>query len=472
MERRTKIVCTIGPATQDYEKLKELMLAGMNVARLNFSHGTHDEHLQRIQNIRRAEKELGCRVAILQDLQGPKIRIGRLVNEGFPIHEGEELILTAEPLELCGRDRVYVTYPALAEEVQVGNRILIDDGNLEVEVVGVEGNNVITKVILDGVLKSRKGVNLPNIKSASKALTDKDLHDLRFGLEQDVDWIALSFVRSAHDVEHLQALIRAHGANRKVIAKIEKPEALTDLQNIVDVSDGIMVARGDLGIEVPMHEVPVWQKQIIRAALDEAKPVITATQMLESMIQNPRPTRAEASDVANAVWDGTDAVMLSAETAAGTYPIEAVKAMASIITSVENSRQEAYHSENIHDDIGEVTEAISVSAYNLAKSVDAKAIVCLTHSGKTALAMARHRPRMPIFAFTPDEKVISQLCLAWGTIGLYMSEQDSTDEAIFNVHETLKAGGFIQSGDTIVLTAGMPFMKKGQTNMVHLSRVE
>jgi pyruvate kinase len=472
MLRRTKIVCTIGPSTQSYEMIKELMLAGMNVARLNFSHGTHEEHAQRIVNIRRAEKELGCRVAILQDLQGPKIRIGRLANDEFPIHPGEELILTTEPLEISGRDRVYVTYPALVEEVVIGNRILIDDGNIELEVMGTKGNNVITKVILDGILKSRKGVNLPNIKTASTALTEKDLVDLEFGLKADIDWIALSFVRSASDVQDLVDRIKASGENRKVVAKIEKPEALLDLRNIINVADAIMVARGDLGIEMPMERVPLWQKEIIRRALDQAKPVITATQMLESMTQNPRPTRAEASDVANAVWDGTDAVMLSAETASGEFPLESVRAMAAIIDAVEGSRRETHHSEHIEDDHGEVTEAISSIACQIAKTVRAKAIVCLTHSGATARSIARHRPRLPIYACIPDEKVISQMSLLWGTSGFMIEEQDNTDSAIRAVHEKLKSKNLVKDGDLIVLTAGMPFMKKGQTNMVHVSRIE
>lgn len=475
MNRRTKIVCTIGPATQDMERLKQLIQAGMNVARLNFSHGTHEEHRERILRIRQAAKEMGEEIAILQDLQGPKIRLGRLLNEGFAIVQGEILTLTTEPLELCTKERIYVSYPALAQEVIVGNRILVDDGNVELEVTAVlDETDINVKVISGAMLKSRKGVNLPNINAKQPALTEKDILDLKFGLAEGVDWVALSFVRHHTDVMTLRNMIRETDPHNqvKIIAKIEKPEAVNDLDAIIAQADGIMVARGDLGIETPMEQLPIFQKKIIRKCLNAAKPAITATQMLESMIHNPRPTRAEASDVANAVWDGTDAIMLSAETASGSYPIEAVATMDQIARVIEASPLITRRAAKGENEAKDVTEGISASACKLAKELGAQAIVCLTHSGTTAQTIAHHRPEVPIYACSANPKVVNQLPLLWGTKGILIPFQHNTDDAIDTVQQVLKSKGLVKSGDCIVITAGMPIPDRGKTNMILVKQID
>ncbi|MDX1439507.1 MAG: pyruvate kinase [Rubricoccaceae bacterium] len=470
-DRRTKIVCTLGPATSSRKAIKALIGAGMDVARLNFSHGTHSDHEKLINIVREEARAAGKRVPILQDLQGPKIRIGTMKKGGVLLRKGDSLVLTSEPMEKGTKKKVYVSYPALAREVQVGGRILVDDGHIELEIADVKQGEVQTEVIVGGVLRSRKGVNLPAIRTSSPSLTEKDLKDLEFGLSHDVDFVALSFVRSGDDVEALLERIEASGKNVGVIAKIEKPEAVTDFDAILSRSDAIMVARGDLGIEIPMQEVPVVQKQLIRKCLQAAKPCITATQMLDSMIENPRPTRAEASDVANAVLDGSDAVMLSGETASGKHPIRAVEVMDEIVRSVENQRrrlggQEATNEPDQTD--AQITQAISYTAVRLAEEVDAKALCCLTHSGATAKAIASHRPEVPIFAFTEDEKVASRMSLLWGTRGLLIQNQNYTDMAVKAVHAKLLEYDLAELGERIVVTAGLPLPAKGLTNMVHV----
>lgn len=478
MTRRTKIICTLGPSTTDRAVLRRLIEAGMNVARLNFSHGTHDDHKMMITRLREAADELDTRVPILQDLQGPKIRVGNLKGGGVLIHEGRPLVLTSKPLEVSTRDRVYVNHPSLASDVEVGGRILLDDGLLELEVVGVRDGEVITEVVVGGPLRSKKGVNMPHARASAPSLTEKDLNDLEFGLSMDVDLIALSFVRTEADVSNLVSRIRDTGKKVGVIAKIEKPEAVHKIDLILDEADGIMVARGDLGIEIPMAKVPGAQKELIRKSLAAAKPVITATQMLESMIDNPRPTRAEASDVANAVLDGSDAVMLSGETAVGKHPVRVVEAMVQIIEEAERNRSSAPRSHHLeHEWITDgqssrkVTESVSVSACRLAERVHARAIACLTASGATARAIARHRPNMPIYAFTDDERLVGQLGLLWGTKAFAIPFQRDTDAGVQLVHETLESEDFVASGDLVVLTAGMPLPAKGRTNMVHVGRV-
>lgn len=472
--RRTKIVCTLGPAVSTREAIRALIEAGMDVARLNFSHGTHDDHRRMMGLVREEAERAGRAVPVLQDLQGPKIRIGEMKNGAVLLHKGQPLVLTAEPVRLGSRKRVHVSYDALADEVVDGGRILIDDGNIELRVVEINGPEVVTEVIVGGPLRSRKGVNLPLIRTSRPSLTPKDLEDLEFGLDNDVDFIALSFVRSGDDVRDLTRRIRERGKDISVIAKIEKPEAVDDFAAILDQAGGIMVARGDLGIEIPMQEVPIVQKQLIRRCLQAAKPVITATQMLESMMDNPRPTRAEASDVANAVLDGSDAVMLSGETAAGKYPVRAVEVMAEIIHSVEGKRrglggQEA--ASEVTENASRITQAISFTAVRLASEVKAKALCCLTHSGATARAIARHRPDAPIYAFTDDPRVVGQLALVWGTEAVAIPFQPHTDEGIKAVHRGLVERGLAQDGDRIVVTAGLPLPVKGLTNMIHVSTV-
>ena len=473
--RRTKIVCTLGPASSDRDTVRALIRAGMDVARLNFSHGTHDDHRRLIEFVREAADEEGKVVPILQDLQGPKIRIGPVRNGGVLIHKGQKLILTTEPLELSDRDRVYVNYSTLPHDVSRGGRILIDDGLLELQVEDIRDGEIVTEVIVGGPLRSRKGVNLPDIRTSTPSLTTKDIEDLEFGLSMDVDLIALSFVRDVVDVMNLMNRVRESGKRVMVIAKIEKPEAVRKIDHILAEADAIMVARGDLGIEMPIAQVPSTQKMIIHKCIAAAKPVITATQMLESMIDNPRPTRAEASDVANAVVDGSDALMLSGETAVGKHPARVVEVMADIIIEAEQHTRQyqnpltapvvsRFRSED-------VTQSVSYTACHIAEQVGAAAIACLTASGATARAIARHRPSAPVYAFTDDERVVRQLGLVWGTKSFQIPFQRDTDEGVDLVHRILIEKALVKKDDLIVITAGMPLPAKGRTNMVHVSRV-
>lgn len=472
VSRRTKIVCTMGPAVSTREGVRALIAAGMDVARLNFSHGSHDDHRRIIGLVREEAKRAGRPVPVLQDLQGPKIRLGMVKADGVLIHPGETVTLTSEPVAEGTAARVHVSYSALAEEVSVGNRILLDDGHLELVVTDIDGLDVKTEVVVGGPLLSRKGVNLPELKSARPSLTEKDLRDLAFGLAHDVDFIALSFVRSGGDVSDLVERVRANGRAVSIISKVEKPEAVEDFPDILSKSDGIMVARGDLGIEIPMQQVPIVQKRLIRACLEASKPVITATQMLESMMENPRPTRAEATDVANAVFDGTDAVMLSGETAAGKYPVKTVEVMAEIIMAAESNRR-AFGGREADDVVSNhahrVTQAISFTAVRLAMETGAVAICCLTHSGGTARAVASHRPDVPIYAFTDDERAVGRIGLTWGTTPIHIAFQKHTDDGIRSVHEELLGRGLANAGDRVVVTAGLPLPAMGLTNMVHVT---
>jgi pyruvate kinase len=471
MSRRTKIVCTLGPASSDKATIRALIDAGMDVARLNFSHGAHADHRKVIEFIREAAAEAGKIVPILQDLQGPKIRIGNVKGGVVLIREGRQLILTTQPLAESTAERVYVNYPTLAQDVEVGRRILLDDGQLELEVIEVRETEVVTKVIVGGPLRSRKGVNLPHIRTSTPSLTEKDLEDLEFGLAMGVDLVALSFVRDEADVRDLIRRVRESGRRVGVIAKIEKPEAVARIDQILATADGIMVARGDLGIEMRLSKVPGAQKRIIKKCLAAAKPAITATQMLESMIENPRPTRAEVSDVANAVLDGSDAVMLSGETAVGKHPVRVVEVMDQIIREAERHYGQIIDYQPDQHAAFDITEATSYTAYQLAGQVGAVAIACLTASGATARAIARHRPRVPVYAFTDDERIVGQLALTWGTKAFAIPFQRDTDEGVSCVHDVLVEHGYVRSGDLVIITAGMPLPAKGRTNMVHVSRV-
>jgi pyruvate kinase len=474
MDRRTKIVVTLGPASSSREVVRGLIEAGMDVARLNFSHGNHDDHRERMRLVREESERAGRIVPILQDLQGPKIRLGHVANGGVLLHKGKDLVLTTRRLEESTAERAFVSYDDLPTDVQPGGRILIDDGLIELRVREVDDSEVLTEVIVGGPLRSMKGVNLPHIRTSRPSLTSKDLEDLEFGLAHNVDFIALSFVRSGSDVEALLERVRESGRTVGVVAKIEKPEALDHFDEILKKVDGIMVARGDLGIEMPMQEVPIVQKRLIRRCLDVGRPVITATQMLESMIENPRPTRAEASDVANAVLDGSDAVMLSGETAAGKYPVRTVEVMAEIIRTAEaNRRQLGVWQTGARgtSDSDRLTEAISYTSVQLAQEVDAVAIACLTHSGNTARAIARHRPNVPVYAFTDNQRAVGQLALVWGTRGIGIPFQYHTDDGIGTVRRLLTERGLARPGDRIVITAGLPLPAKGMTNMVHVSQL-
>ena len=382
---------------------------------------------------------------------------------------GQKLTIASEPLEFGTSEIINVSYPSLSDDVSIGGEILLDDGNLELKVVGFEGKNVITEFVVGGTLSSRKGVNLPNILTSTPALTKKDLADIKFGLSMKVDIVALSFVRSSEDVQQLVDIIRKAQHRPMVIAKIEKPEALDCINEIIAISDGVMVARGDLGIEMRLSKVPAAQKRIISKSRRASKPVITATQMLESMIENVRPTRAEVSDVANAVLDGSDALMLSGETAVGIHPVKAVEVMSRTIIEAEILlfEQQITRIRSIGNPT--TTEAISQTAYFMAHEVNAKAIVCLTSSGSTARFIARHRPHVPLYAFTDDKRILGQLALSWGTKGFYIPFQSDTDEGIAMVHDVLKEQGLADTGDTVILTAGMPLPAKGRTNMLLVS---
>jgi pyruvate kinase len=472
VNRRTKIVCTLGPSSSDEPTIRGLVEAGMDVARLNFSHGTHTHHREVIRLVREAAKDAGKTIPILQDLQGPKIRVGQMRDDGVELVVGAQLILTTEAQALSDEHRVYINYPTLSEDLEAGAAIILDDGNLELKVREVRGRELVTEVVVGGVLRSRKGVNLPNVKTSTPSLTEKDLEDLRFGLAEGVDIIALSFVRDESDVSDLIWRVREAGQRVSIIAKIEKPEAVSRTDQILSKADGLMVARGDLGIEMSLSELPGIQKRIIRKCQEAAKPVITATQMLESMINNPRPTRAEVSDVANAVLDGTDAVMLSGETAIGRHPVRVVESMVRIIKEAEKHLWEQGEDRlDARSSTHEVTEAVSKTAYQLARQVGAVAIVCLTASGATARSIARHRPRVPVLAFTDDERVVGQLALTWGTKGFAIPFQADTDGGIKLVHDVLKQNHLARPGDVVVMTAGMPLPARGRTNMVHVTRL-
>lgn len=476
MDRRTKIVCTLGPATTDPDTIQRLVAAGMDVARLNFSHGSHEEHIQRIERVREAAEEEGRVVTILQDLQGPKIRVGDVEEGSVMLNEGDEVTVTSDFLAESTKERIFIDYDALVREAREGERILIDDGLLELRVIGKNDGELKAVVVEGGPLRSRKGVNLPNLRTSTPPMTEKDLKDLEVGLELDVDAVALSFVQKRSDVEALVDRIEQAGKNTSVIAKIEKPQAVENIQDILDVVDGVMVARGDLGIEMPMEEIPGTQKRLIRQSMAAAKPVITATQMLESMVDNPRPTRAEASDVANAVLDGSDAVMLSAETAVGNHPVRVVRAMDHIIQQAETFwREQKPPLSLVPDQHGErldVTDSVSFTACRLAEQVGAEAVCCLTNSGATARSIARHRPSMPIYAFTDNQRVVAQLGVLWGTDAFYIPFQQDTDQGIARVHSVLHEHELVEPGGRVVITVGMPLPARGRTNTIHVSSVK
>ena len=476
MRRHTKIISTLGPASADRDTIAALVRAGTDVVRLNFSHGTHSTHRRAARHVRAEAERQGRQVSILQDLQGPRIRVGAVQGDAVMLEKGHEVILLADSGRKSSADRIYISYNALDRDVTPGGCVLIDDGRLELTVERIKGRAVHARVAVGGVLRSRKGVNLPRVRTTGPALTDKDASDLAVGIELGVNLIALSFVRNEMDVVHLRKHLRQAGHRASIIAKIEKPEAVDCIDQILAVSDGIMVARGDLGIEMSISEVPAAQKAIIHKCLVAGKPVITATQMLESMIESRVPTRAEASDVANAVLDGTDCVMLSGETAVGRHPAEVVSSMSRIIRATERHWYEIPSAnrglpDGLHD-TSDTTDAVSFAACDLAAHVGAVAIACLTSSGATARAIARHRPRMPLYAFTDQPSVVGQLGILWGTKSFVIPFQHHTDAGVRVVHKTLMQQGLVREGDVIVITAGMPLAQKALTNMVHVNRVE
>ncbi|SFE68425.1 pyruvate kinase [Alteribacillus iranensis] len=467
MVRKTKIVCTIGPASESPGVLKELMESGMNVARLNFSHGTHEEHRERIISIRKIAEETGKNIGILLDTRGPEIRTHQMTNGSIQLEKGQELIVSSEEVEGT-KEKISVTYSNLADDLEPGKLILLDDGLIELEVIEIVGSDVRTKVLNNGELKNRKGVNIPNTKLNLPGITEKDADDIKFGIENEVDFIAASFVRRPSDVLEIREILEINEAEDiQIIPKIENQEGIDNIDDILEVSDGLMVARGDLGVEIPPEEVPLAQKELIKKCNTRAKPVITATQMLDSMQWNPRPTRAEASDVANAIFDGTDAIMLSGETAAGDYPVESVQTMSNIAKKAETAlKYEEILSQRTKESRRSITNSISQSVSHTAFHLDAAAILTGTESGYTAKVVSKYRPESPIIAVTNTEKVQRRLSLVWGVTPLLGSVAKSTDEMLDStVRASLKAG-LVKHGDLVVITAGVPVGETGTTNIM------
>ncbi|MGW0181632.1 pyruvate kinase [Nocardia sp. NPDC003345] len=467
MMRRTKIVCTLGPATATEERIRELVESGMDVARLNFSHGEHSDHAENYKKVRQACDDLGRAVGILADLQGPKIRLGRFAEERTYWATGEVVRITVDEIEGT-HDRVSTTYKQLAQDAKSGDRLLVDDGKVGLEVVRVEGNDVVCEVTEGGPVSNNKGVSLPGMDVSVPALSEKDIEDLEFALNLGVDFIALSFVRSPSDIELVHDVMDRVGRRVPVIGKLEKPEAIDNLEAVVLAFDAVMVARGDLGVELPLEQVPIVQKRAIQMARENAKPVIVATQMLESMIENSRPTRAEASDVANAVLDGADAVMLSGETSVGKYPIETVRTMARIVHAVETESTSVpplTHTPRTKRGV------ISYAARDIGERLNAKALVAFTQSGDTVRRLARLHTPLPLLAFTPLPEVRSQLALTWGTETFIVPTVDSTDAMIKQVDQALLSMTRYRKGDLVVIVAGSPPGTVGSTNLIHVHRI-
>lgn len=470
LSHRTKIVATIGPASRSPEVVRSLLEAGMTVARLNFSHGSHDDHAKTIVLLRQIAAELNRPITLLQDLQGPKVRVGNLADGAIALTEGHTIDLLPVDAFAGQSDAVPIDYPHLAEEAEVGARVLLDDGLLELTIEAIADSAVRCRVVRGGQLKSRKGVNVPSLSLRLPSMTDKDKRDLEFGLSQGVDWVALSFVRRPDDIRTLKQLLVDLGANdMPVIAKIEKPQAIAQMDAILDECDGVMVARGDLGVEMSPEKVPILQKQLIRACNRRGIPVITATQMLESMITNPRPTRAEASDVANAILDGTDAVMLSGESAVGQYPVRAVEMLARIALEVEQT----FEFENLPPNQSDETHAISEAITVIDRILDLRCIAAFTTTGYTARLVAAERPHTPIVALTPDERVYHRLNLIWGVTPLLIKDSlASVEELARRVEETLKQTDVVQAGDRILILGGSPVQMTHGTNFLKIHTID
>jgi pyruvate kinase len=479
MSKKTKIVATVGPTSNTPEALLALAQAGVNVFRLNFSHGTHEDHLMRLQRIRAIGTEYGLNVAVLQDLQGPKIRVGVVEGgkEGVMIHAGDRLVFTND--EIIGNaGRVSTPYKNMYNDVEIGQRILMDDGKLEVKVTAIEGTDVVTEVVYGGPMKSKKGVNLPSTNVSMPSVTDKDWEDLDFGLANGVDWVALSFVRKASEILEVKEYIRSKGSRALVIAKIEKPEAIDNIDAIIEATDGLMVARGDLGVEMPAEQVPMIQKMLVEKCNRAGKPVIVATQMLESMIEAPRPTRAEINDIANAVLDGADAVMLSAETASGSYPILAVETMAGTCRQVEQTTDRIYY--RYHAQVNDepsrfaANDNVVMSASRLARDTKAKAIIGITTSGYTGMRLSHHRPKASLFVFCNDAVLRRQLALYWGVevLSYTFDTEVDVDQTIRDIRKVLVDNGTLTTGDIFINTLSMPLSRNRKTNTVRLTIVE
>ena len=470
--RKTKIVCTLGPATDNEEVLRQMMLEGMNVARCNFSHATYDEHKKRMDMIKKLRKEVGQPVAILLDTKGPEVRVKNFKDGRVTLEEGQLFTLTADEVEGT-KDKVSVTYNRLYEDLEVGMRVLIDDGLIEMTVEQVDRTNIVCRVINGGIVSNHKGVNVPDVDLSMPYISDKDREDILFGISQDVDFIAASFVQKKEDILQLRRLLEKNGGSDiKIIAKIENAQGVTNIDDIIEVSDGIMVARGDMGVEIPYEEVPVIQKKIIKKVYRTGKQVITATQMLESMIKNPRPTRAETTDVANAVYDGTSAIMLSGETAAGAYPVEAVKTMVRIAERTEQDvdyRKRFYQSARETDT--DITNAICHASCTTALDLNAKAIVTVTKSGTSARMLSKYRPESDIISCATTEKVCRQLSLTWGVTPIVIKEEKEVFHLFDKAIQAAVKMKLLGAGDLTVITSGVPIGVSGTTNMMKVQVV-
>jgi len=460
----------MGPASSPKDVLRQLFIEGVDICRVNFSHGAYDEHLKVVNTIRELNAEMGLNVAILGDLQGPKLRVGEMENNGVPMPEGHEFIFTDQKC-VGNAQRVYMSYPNFAHDVNSDEYILLDDGKLKMQVISTDGKSEVkVRVINGGILSSKKGVNLPDTKISLPSLTPKDIADAEFALEHDFDWIALSFVRSVNDIIDLRNIIRKSHKKAGIVAKIEKPEALLELNEIIDATNAVMVARGDLGVEVPFDKVPLIQKDIVKRCVNMGKPVIIATQMMESMITNFSPTRAEATDVANAVIDGADALMLSGETSVGKYPVQVIQSMQSIINNVEHSAVEYYkNNPPLEFTPTFFPDSVCNNAAQLAKNANANAVVVFTNSGYTATRVSSHRPKAPIYAFTPNSSLLSRLSLLWGVRAFTISSDLSFDEAVEYTISDLKKRGLLRDNEIIVHVGSSPLKGKGQTNTLRLS---
>ena len=469
--RKTKIICTIGPSSESEEKLRELMLAGMNVARFNFSHGTHEEHKKKFDRVIKVSNELGLPVATLLDTKGPEIRLKDIEGGKTELVSGQKFILTTEEI-LGTNEKVSISYKNLVNDISVGTTILIDDGLIEMVVDAIEDTDILCTVINGGPISNHKGVNVPGAELSMPYISDVDRSDIMFGCDMGFDFIAASFVRCREDILEVRKILDEHGSHMKIIAKIESMQGIRNLEDILTVSDGIMVARGDLGVEIPMEEVPVVQKQMIKMAEAQGKHVITATKMLESMIKNPRPTRAETTDIANAIYDGTTAIMLSGETAAGAYPVEAVRTMARI---AERSEQDIDYNGRMkrreHIDNFDVTTAISHATCTTAMDLKAAAIITVTISGFTAGMISRYKPSCPIIACSVSPRICRQLSLSWGVTPIWIARENTTDDLFDVAVHAAEEAGYIKKGDKVVLTAGMPLGVSGKTNMLRVVEV-
>lgn len=469
--RKTKIICTIGPASDTVERLRELMQAGMNVARFNFSHGTHEEQKVKLEKVRQASREMGIPVATMMDTKGPEIRLRDFEGGKAELEAGQQFVLTTEEIMGTAR-RASISYKNLKKDIGVGTTILIDDGLIEMTVEEIKGEEIVCRVVNGGFVSNHKGVNVPGAVLSMPYISEVDRSDILFGIEMGYELLAASFVRCREDVLEIRRILEEHGSDMKIISKIENMQGIENLEEILEVSDGIMVARGDMGVEIPLEEVPVLQKKMIQMANDRGKYVITATQMLESMIKNPRPTRAEATDIANAIYDGTTAIMLSGESAAGKYPVEAVKTMARIAEGAENDIDYGSRMKRgTYEGEADITTAIAYATCTAARDLRAAAIITVTLSGFTAAAISRFKPESLIIGCTVREKVCRQLNLLWGVSPLMIREADTTEELFADAVSEAKKAGYVKNGDVVVITAGVPLGTAGTTNMIHVVEV-